>query len=370
MMTEPIRILYIHGGILARGGTEAYMMNYYRNIDRTKVQIDFVVHGFQKGVYDDEIQALGGRIYHVPVKSKDPIGNRKALKEIFLSGKYSIVHSHMDAMNTWNLDIAKKCGIPVRISHSHNTAVQTSNPLKLWLNNQSMKKLPKVATHLFACSGLAGSWLYGNEDFMVIPNAIDLNRFAFCCEKRNTIRSSLGISETDIVLGHVGRFSEQKNHAFFVALMDALVKRDPRFKLVLIGDGHLKEPIRQQLEEKGIVDSVRFVEACPNVYDYYSAFDWFCLPSLHEGLPVVGVEAQANGLRCVVSNTVSLEMDKCGFVTFLPIGDAGIHSWIDYLCAGDAFFRDENAGATLAAAGYSIDLAARNLCDLYISLIS
>ena len=368
-MTEPIRILYIHGGILARGGTEAYMMNYYRNIDRTKVQIDFVVHGFDKGVYDDEIESLGGHIYHVPVKSKDPIGNRKALKEIFLSGKYSIVHSHMDAMNTWNLEIAKKCGIPVRISHSHNTAVQTSNPLKLWLNKQSMKKLPRVATHLFACSGLAGSWLYGNEAFKVIPNAIDLKRFAFHNDTRNAIRSTLGLSDKDIVLGHVGRFSEQKNHGFFVSLMEELVKRDPRFKLILIGDGYLKETIHQQFADKELTDSVRFIEACPNVYDYYSAFDWFCLPSLHEGLPVVGVEAQANGLRCAVADTVSIEMDKCGFVKFLPIGEAGIVSWAEHLCAGDAFFRDENAAATLSDAGYCIEIAAKDLRDLYISLI-
>ena len=114
-MSEPIRVLFIHGGALLRGGTEAYMMNYFRNIDRTKVHIDFVVHSFEKGAYDDEIESLGGRIYRVPVKSKDPIGNRRMLEKIIRVGKYQIVHSHMDAMNAWNLDIACAVRPPLKL---------------------------------------------------------------------------------------------------------------------------------------------------------------------------------------------------------------------------------------------------------------
>lgn len=365
-MTEPIRILYIHGGALLRGGTEAYMMNYYRNIDRTKVQIDFVVHSFEKGVYDDEIAALGGRIYRVPVKSKDPIGNRRCLAQIIRDGNYKIVHSHMDAMNTWNLEIARKCGVPVRISHSHNTAVQSSNPIKLWLNEMAIKKLPKAATHLFACSGLAGKWLYREKPFAVIPNSIDLSRFAYDPEKRSVIRSRLSLLESDIVIGHIGRFSEQKNHIFFVDLLEQLVKRSSRFKLVMIGDGHLKEAIREKMDSKDLTPFVRFVDACHNVNEYYNAFDYFCLPSLHEGLPVVGVEAQANGLRCLLADTISRETDICGHMQYLPINDDGVDAWVSELMAGEAEFRDDAAVEKMVAAGYEITTAARKLTDIYV----
>lgn len=365
-MSEPMRVLYIHGGALLRGGTEAYMMNYFRNMDRTKVQIDFVVHSFEKGVYDNEIEALGGRIYRVPVKSKDPIGNRRMLTQIIRDGKYQIVHSHMDAMNAWNLGIAKKCGVPVRISHSHNTAVQTGNPIKLWLNEMAMRKLPKVATHLFACSGLAGKWLYRDKAFTAIPNAIDLTRFTYDPVKRSAVREALSLSYDDIVLGHVGRFSEQKNHGFFIDLMERLVKLSPRYKLVLIGDGHLKASIQEQMENKGLVDYVRFVDACPNVNEYYNAFDWFCLPSLHEGLPVVGVEAQANGLRCAMADTVARETNKCGYVDFLPIHGDGVKNWITHLCQQDSFFRDPDAASKLIEAGYDITTASEALCRFYV----
>ena len=365
-MSEPMRVLYIHGGALLRGGTEAYMMNYFRNMDRTKVQIDFVVHSFEKGVYENEIEDLGGRIYRVPVKSKDPIGNRRMLTQIIRDGKYQIVHSHMDAMNAWNLGIAKKCGVPVRISHSHNTAVQTGNPIKLWLNEMAMRKLPKVATHLFACSGLAGKWLYRDKAFTVIPNAIDLTRFTYDPVKRSAVREALSLSYDDIVLGHVGRFSEQKNHGFFIDLMERLVKLSPRYKLVLIGDGHLKEAIREKMDSKDLTPFVRFVDACHNVNEYYNAFDYFCLPSLHEGLPVVGVEAQANGLRCLLADTISRETDICGHIQYLPINDDGVDAWVSELMAGEAEFRDDAAVEKMVAAGYEITTAARKLTDIYV----
>ena len=138
-MSNCKRILYIHGGILLRGGAEAYMMNYYRHFDHEKLQVDFVVHGLEKGVYDDEIEAMGGKIYRVPTKSQNLKGNLSGLQRIFSSGEYQLVHSHMDTMNVLVLMLAKKCGIPVRISHSHSTFLQTSNKIKIWVYEKIKK---------------------------------------------------------------------------------------------------------------------------------------------------------------------------------------------------------------------------------------
>jgi len=361
----PERILYVHGSTMNRGGTEAYMMNYYRNFDREQLQVDFAVHGFCAGAWDDEIRAMGGRIIHLPVKSKDPIGNVRALRKLLSSGEYRVVHAQLDAMNSLVLKIAKSCGIPVRISHSHNTAVQTANPLKQLLNEMARRQIPRVATHLFACSEPAGTWLYGNHPFRIIPNAIDLGRFAFDPQKRSALRTALEIPEEALVLGHVGRFNAQKNHTFFVPLLKALLERDDRYRLVLVGEGPLKEPLRKLAEQEGVAHAIRFVDACSNVQDYYSVFDVFCLPSLFEGLPVVGLEAQAAGLPLLVSDTVSEELNLTGNVTFLPITE-GEACWVRQLTGGIPV-RDPGAAGKLREAGYDIREAARMLQDWYLN---
>lgn len=368
-MSNCKRVLYIHGDIMLRGGTEAYMMNYYRHFDHEKLQVDFVVHGFKKGVYDDEIEALGGRIYHVPVKSDDFRGNIAALKKIFSSGEYKLVHAHTDTANYLVLGLAKKCGIPVRISHSHNTAVQSNSALKRGLHNWIKRGIPKKATHLYACSDLAGKWLYGDLPFRLIPNAVNLKRFAYDPILRSQLRQQLGLSEGDIVLGHVGRFNEQKNHGFFVELMRKLAEADKRFKLVLIGEGPLKQGIQDQMNAYGLHERVRFVDACSNVNEYYSIFDYFCLPSLFEGLPVVGVEAQVNGLKCVVADTVSKTLDMTGNVVFLPIDADGIQNWCEYLLNDDNMGRDGNAGEKMRDAGYDINHTSAVLQETYLRLI-
>lgn len=363
----PERILYVHGSTMNRGGTEAYMMNYYRNFDRGLLQVDFVVHGSGEGAWDEEIRAMGGRIFRVPVKSGDPIGNLRALHKLLAGGAYRVVHAQMDTMNAPVLAIAKRCGVPIRISHSHNTSVQTSSALKRILHEYARRRIPGVATHLFACSEPAGSWLYGGREFRVIPNAIETERFRFDPERRRALRRELGLEETDLVLGHVGRFQTQKNHAFFVPLMKLLLERDPRFRLVLIGDGPLKPALRQQAEAAGIAHALRIVDACPNVQDYYSVFDVFCLPSLFEGLGIVGLEAQANGLRCVVSEAVPAALNISGNVRYLPIGEAAAERWAREIVRCAAEPRDGTAEEKLRHAGYDIRAAARSLQDWYLS---
>lgn len=158
---KPKRILYVNGGLMDNGGITQYMMNYYRHIDKSRIQIDFIVHGEERGIYDDEIELLGGKVYQVPVKSKNPVKNAKMIYKICNSGSYRIIHAHMDAMSYVPLKIAKRCGIPVRIAHSHNTAYLTNNKIKVMLNEYVKKCLPTVATHLWACSQNAGEWMFG-----------------------------------------------------------------------------------------------------------------------------------------------------------------------------------------------------------------
>lgn len=326
-MEKTIRILYVNGGLMNRGGIESYMMNYYRHLDRNKIQIDFIVHnagGY--GYYDEEIKALGGQIFVLPQKSKHPLSYTVRLKTILRRGNYKIIHTHMDAMGAWVLKTAKDCGIPVRIAHSHNTQHLTTNPLKLFFLEQARKNINLYATHRMACSHAAGKWLFGNADFIIINNAIEINQYLFNAEKRTKIRRELNIDKK-IVIGHIGRFDIQKNHQFLISMFQELHQKVPNTKLLLIGDGHLKNKIEQEISKRKLNEDIIILGVQANVASYYSAFDLFVLPSHFEGLPVVGVEAQYNGLHCYFSDTITNEIKISPQAFFLPINSISI--WVD-----------------------------------------
>lgn len=352
-----------------RGGIESYMMNYYRHFDRSRMQIDFIVHGYQKGVYDDEIENMGGKLYHVAVKSKAPLQNSRQIREILTNNPYKLVHSHMDAMSYVPLKIAQSCGVPIRISHSHNTRHLTNNPIKIGMNEYARHSLPKVATHLFACTEKAGLWLYGEKNrdrIEVIPNAIETSKYVFNLQMRKLMRQKLRLLPQDVVIGHVGRFDYQKNHEFLVDMFAELWNRDPRYKLVMIGDGHLKELIEQKTVDLGVRNAVRFIPATADVNQYYSAFDIFCLPSHFEGLPVVLIEAQTNGLTCMTSCAVSSAVDITGNVKFLPLKS---EAWVRNILDMAVETRLANAEEKVIAAGYSISDQAQKLQQRYEELL-
>lgn len=370
---EPIRVLYVYGGIMSRGGTESFMMNYYRNFDKSKVQVDFVVHGFEKGVYDDEIESMGGEIYHVPVKSKDYFGNAEALRKIFNSGKYEIVHSHMDAMSMVVLKLARQCDIPVRIAHSHNTQHLTNNKIKFMLNEYARKKITKYATHLCACTEDAGRWLFGNKALndkkvILMNNAIELDNFAFSLQKRNVIREQLGLKE-NFVIGHIGRFDYQKNHMFLLEIFKATLGKKPDAKLLLIGDGHLREQIKERIEQLGIKKSVVMLGLRDDVNDLLNAFDLLLLPSLFEGLGIVLIEAQTNGLRCIVSHGVPQAVNITNLVSYKSLDETAIH-WADQVNQLENNSNErEGYLSMMSEGGYGINIEAPKLMNLYISLI-
>ncbi|MEI8198956.1 MAG: glycosyltransferase family 1 protein [Eubacteriales bacterium] len=367
---DPIRVLYINGGIMDRGGVSAYMMNYYRHIDRSKVQIDFVVHGFEKGVFDDEIQELGGLLYNVPVKSKNYFGNIRALRKIFRSGQYKIVHSHMDAMGAVVLKEARKCGIPIRIAHSHNTDHLTNNKIKYLLNEIARKRINEYSTHLFACSELAGKWLFGEKafnagDVRVIKNAIEVETYKYDKDISNRMKKELSL-ENNYIIGNIGRFDYQKNHIFLLDVFKHVIKLIPNAKLVLVGDGHLRKKIEAKIEELGLSNSVLLLGQCSNINEILCVFDVFVLPSLFEGLGIAAVEAQVNGLRCCLSDTLPKEVVVTDKIEFLSTNN--INDWVN------ALVNIRSTDRTIYTkdffdAGYDIIYAAKKLCDIYIDMV-
>lgn len=359
-----IRVLYVHGGTLLYGGTEAYMMNFYRRFDRGQVQVDFVVHGDARGVYDDEIERLGGSVFHVPVKGQDYRGNTRALREIMEQGQYAAVHAHTDANNAHVLQIAKECGVPLRISHSHNTRTQSDSRLRRLYNGLEKRRIPYVATHLFACSEPAGRWLYGRQPFVVIPNAIEIERFAFDSVRREEMRRQLGLTD-QLVVGHVGRFSFQKNHPFLLEIFAEMANRRPDATLLLIGDGENRERIERLIRLRGLKERVRIVPPTPRVADYMQAMDVFLLPSHFEGFAVVLVEAQTAGLPCFASLDAVPNADLTGLVSYISLSEPP-SVWAEQVLRQPDTKR-EDAWRPVADAGYDIAAAAERLQRFYLT---
>lgn len=306
-MSGPIRILHVLGGLEA-GGAESFVINLYRFIDKEKVQFDFVKYKSSKGVFEDEIVELGGKIFQCPrYTGKNHLAYCKWWKNFFASHpEYRVIHGHVRSTAAIYLKIAKKYGL-ITIAHSHSTS--NGKGVSAFVKNVMQLPIRNVADYLFACSNKAGVWLYGmkaitQENYRVIPNGIDLKRFAFDPVKRRKIRESLGIEETTIVLGHVGRLTVPKNHKFLLKLFAQYHKRNSDSCLLLVGDGELFETIKQQCNQMKIDNSVKMLGSRTNTEDYYQAMDIFLFPSLWEGLGIVVVEAQANGLPCLVSDNI------------------------------------------------------------------
>lgn len=349
-----------------RGGIESYMMNYYRNFDREMIQIDFAVHdagGF--GYYDEEIKRLGGRIYVLPQKSKHPFTYTSCLKKLFKQNNYKIIHTHMDAMGMWVLKIAKECGIPVRIAHSHNTQHLTTNPIKLFLLERARKSINLYATHRMACSEVAGKWLFGDAPFQIIRNAIDIDKFLYDSVMRKEKRKEWNIQEDEYLIGHVGRFDTQKNHSFLIDVFYKIHQQNSKVKLMLVGEGRLLNDVKLKVRQLGLDKDVIFAGSREDVNKLYNAFDVFVLPSLFEGLPVVAIEAAVNGCICFLSDVISKEVilsDKQ-----MKLLELSVDKWIDPIIENLTNKRTK-ALFDVHQSGYDIKTEARKLQDIYLDL--
>ena len=308
------------------GGVESVIMNYYRHLDHSKIQFDFICDEDSTRIPYDEIKKLGGRVFLVP-KYQNLSKYLKALEKLFKENQYRIVHSNINTLSVFSLYAAKKAGVPIRISHSHST----SNP-KEWKRNLIKNTLrpfsKRYATDYFACSELAGRYLFGNKTFdrgevKIIHNAIDIDKFRFDEVVRKKLRKEFGIKNSTIVIGHVGRFVQQKNHTFLVDVFKEYHKKNPDSKLLLVGSGPLEDEIKKKVERLDLEDSVLFLGQRDDINKLYSVMDVFCLPSLYEGLPVVGIEAQATGLPTIFSNRISKEVIVSSYAKIVSIQDTG-----------------------------------------------
>lgn len=318
-MAEPIRVAQVLNR-MDSGGIESVVMNYYRHIDRSKVQFDFYLAEGSSFPQREELLKLGAGIYLIPAYSK-PLKYHQALYKAFKEKKYRIVHAHLSTMSVFPLFAAWRAGVPVRICHNHTTAYWGEG-IKTLLK-YILRPFNKIfATDYFACGETAGRWMYGDRYFdsgraTVMPNAIDTEKFVFDPEARARLREELGIPQDAFVVGHVGRFMYQKNHSFLIDIFAELQKEKPNAILLLIGEGELMEQIEEKVQRLGIEKSVIFTGARSDVNKLYSVMDVFCLPSFYEGMPVVAWEAQANGLPCVFSDKVSKEAkqgENCSFL--------------------------------------------------------
>ena len=321
-----IRVLQCVNNI-HRAGLETMLMNYYRAIDREKIQFDFLVHRQERSDYDDEIESLGGRIYRAPKLYPWNYPAYFAYMRNFFREhpEYKIVHSHIDAMSYLPLLAAKRANVPIRIAHSHNTAIDLD--FKYPMKQLFRFGIKNVANRYVACGEEAGKFLFGDKAFRLIPNAIDASHFLFDEEVRSIKRKELGI-EGRFVVGHVGRMSYQKNHSFLIDIFEELTNRCENSALILIGIGERETEIRQKVNRRNLSDRVLFLGKRSDVKDLYQAMDVFLLPSLFEGLPVVGVEAQFSGFPCIFSDKVPHEVqisEKCQFVELNQSADV----WAD-----------------------------------------
>lgn len=350
------------------GGTEAFAINYYRNIDRTKVQFDFFVESESKIIRKDKIEAMGGKVVIIP-SYKHLFKYIKTLEKLFKEGQYDIVHSNMNALSVFTLYAAKKAGIKIRIAHSHSTSNK-----KEWKKNIIKNILrpfsKKYATHYFACSGLAGRWLFGDKTYnqgkvTVINNAIDLERFKFDPELRKEMREELGVDKS-YVIGHIGRFCEQKNHTFLIDIFNEAQKKLPNAKLLLIGNGELYDEIVAKVKELNLIDKVIFAGVHKHPERYYDAMDCFVLPSLYEGLPVVAVEAQVNGLKCYLSTEITREIGVLNTTEYIKIDSTA--EWSDKLVCKEQTDR-EDGFKQLCDSKYNIVTEAKKLGELYDNFV-
>jgi glycosyltransferase EpsF len=364
------RVLHIVSS-MDRGGAETLIMNVYRNIDRGKVQFDFLAHNEKKGDFEDEIVQLGGRIFKIlSLGSLGPISYVKELKKIMTENKFDVVHIHTDFQGGFPALAAKLSGIKTRICHSHSTNWPRSNG---FLNRTVLKTLKTLirfsSTNYCSCSAEAAHFLFGKTSkVQLLKNGIDLNQFTRMPNlERTQFLIELGLPKDAVIIGHIGRFSSSKNQTFILKILKQILNDDERFFAVLIGDGPLKKQIEEKALKLGIRDHVHFLGVRDDIPNLIRQFDVFLFPSLFEGFGIVTIEAQSAGIPCVVSDTVPKSTDMgLNLVSFISLEES-----VDFWCKKvvDALNVERPAKRAIiekiSQSGYSIQNNMNEWLELY-----
>ena len=309
MIQQPIKILQIVDTLNINSGIINVILNWHRNIDEFKVQFDYLYFKRIQPSFEKEIEKLGGKCYKLPYPSLiKPWIFIKAVKDFFKNHKYNTIHSHVIHLSFFFYPIAKFYGVKNIIHHSH--AIKWSDKLLNGLRNRFLFFFARpFITKKLACSDSAGKFLF-KKNYTVINNGIDTEKFKFNQEVRDKVRKELNI-ENKFVIGHVGRFSHEKNHNFIIDVFNEVYKQDKNSALLLIGDGKLKKEIEQKAKKLNLSNNTIFTGNKNNVNDYYQAMDIFILPSFQEAFPVVAVEAQTSGLPCLFSACMTDKVVIC-----------------------------------------------------------
>ncbi len=365
-MSEPIRVAHVIGKLNA-AGVEAVVNNYYRHMDHSKIQFDYYIDADSNCEPPQELIDMGARYFVIPPYQKLP-QHMKALIKHFKENKYQIVHSGMNTLAVFSLCAAWIAGVPCRINHNHSTA--SKGETKRNILKYMLRPFAKMfATDCFGCSKYAAEWLFGKGcvdtgKVKVFNNAIDVSKFAYSEEKRKEIRKELGIGDK-FVVGHIGRFCFQKNHEMLIDIFHEVHKKEPNSVLILVGIGELIDEIKGKVDKLGLSDSVKFLGVRKDVDRIYQAMDVFVLPSHYEGLPVVGVEAQASGVPCVFSSAMTKET-KISDVSVMLDLDEPLKKWVDTVleCKNKSI---KDTTSQIQAAGFDIKTEAVKLQNFYLS---
>lgn len=367
---EIIRVLQV-GMSPYYGGTEAFVMNHYRAIDRTKIQFDFLNVYNEKIACQDEIERMGGRVYCLSMSRRNGLKKyHQGIKAFFEANSKSFDVVHCNYQSLINIDIlkyAKKYGVKVRIAHAHNSGYGVEpNIMQKMILSLNRKVLPRYATHYFACSELASKWMFG-RDATIIRNAIDSGKFVFSEAKRIEMRKELELNDAFTVI-FVGRLDPQKNPLFLLEIFSKIKRSRINSKLIVVGDGILKEKMIEKIAQLQISDDVIMLGSRSDVNELLQAADVFLLPSLFEGLGIVLIEAQASGLPVFTSkNVVPEDVQITELLRFLPLSLSSTVWAETILCAQNSNridFEDK-----IINAGYNIQTSVIALENFYIMMV-
>ena len=367
-MNEPIRVLHMIGS-LNIGGSQAMVVNLYKNIDRNKVQFDFVIDHPSETYFKETVESMGAKVFEMPnFRGANFIQIKKAWNKFFVEHpEYKILHSHVRSYASLYIPIAKKHGVKT-IIHSHSTS--NGSGISSLIKRVMQSSLKRKADYLFACSEESGKWLFGEkamtkDNYYMIPNAVDTQRFTYNEVVRNKMRAEIGINNDTIVYGHVGRLHPAKNHMFLLEVFKDLLKVQNDALLLLVGDGELRLEVEEKINALEIGNSVKMLGSRGDVAELLQAMDVFLFPSKWEGLPVTVVEAQASGLPCFISDTITQDVNTSSLVQYLPI-NRGTTPWIERLTS--SVWSRKNVIADIKKAGFDIEDSAKKLSEFYMEL--
>lgn len=367
--------ILVYGLTATKGGVESFLMNYYRNFDLNKVNLHFISNT-EEAAYEDEVLALGGKVFKVCSKKKNPFKFKRDLENIFKENKYDAIWVNLCSLaNIDYLKVAKKYGIKEIIVHSHN-AGNMYGKLKLYFHEKNKKNIDSYANHFWSCSRLASKWLYEDEiingdKFKVINNAIDIEKFDYNEDIREKYREDMNLKDK-FVLMNVGRFNIQKNHHFLIDVFNEVRKEINEAKLLLVGVGELEDEIKDKVSKLGLNDYVEFLGTRNDVNNLMQASDVFLMPSLFEGLPVSAVEAQASGIRCILSDKITDEIKITDLVEFLDIDkEDSVDKWKDLIISiKDKGLDDRKSKKEdIKNAGFDIKSEAKKLEEFFLNKI-